>query len=306
MTISGLFKYVEIKTKITSLFPFIVITGYLLYMEQAIDVKLTSIFFAGMFLFDLTTTSINNYIDTKTNGMPLPFSRKFAFTVLCLLLIASTTLGMWLVALTDVIVLILGGLCFAAGVLYTYGPVPISRQPWGELVSGTFYGLVIPFILLYINMPKGYYISAGMSEHALHIDVQIAPMVAVLLLSVSPVCCTANIMLANNISDLEKDILVKRHTLPYYIGIPHALNLFAGLYYITYASTIALVATRILHPVSLLTLATIHPVRQNVAAFRKLQDKETTFPASIQNYIIIMSAMALAIWTSVFITRLCV
>ncbi len=74
---------------------------------------MTLIFFAAMFLFDLTTTAINNYIDTKTNAQTLQFKRSIALAIIFVLLGTSTILGLYLVYLTDIVVLLLGGLCFS-------------------------------------------------------------------------------------------------------------------------------------------------------------------------------------------------
>ncbi len=299
--ITGFLSYVEIKTKITSIFAFLMALGYLFYIGQQILLPQTLVFFAGMFIFDLTTTAINNYIDTRTNDQKLPFRRKNALAVIYFLFAAGAALGIWLAVLTDVVVLITGGICFLTGVLYTYGPIPISRQPLGEIVSGIFYGFVIPFLLLYINMPEGYYLTLGINSGIIKAEVSIIPMVTLLLLSVNPVCCTANIMLANNICDLEKDIKVKRFTLPYYLE-EKALYLFAGIYYIAYSATAIMVIAKILHPICLLSLLTIIPVQKNIKEFILKQEKATTFFASIKNYVIIMGALTLTIFVSGLIT----
>ena len=267
--------YVEIRTKITSLFAFVMTLAYLFFLKQEINIKLTAVFFLSMFLFDLTTTAINNYIDTKTNHQALQFDRKTALTIIMLMLVISITLGLYLAWSTDIVVLMLGGICFLCGVFYTYGPIPISRQPLGEIFSGIFYGLLIPFILLYINMPKGTYV-----------DLQFADF-----------CATANIMLANNICDLEKDIKVKRHTLPYYIG-KKSLNLFAFVYYATYIAAIIMVVFKVLPPIYLIFLISIIPVQKNIKQFMEKQEKSSTFICSIKNYIIIMSSNSLAIFIS--------
>ncbi|HZK02017.1 MAG TPA: UbiA family prenyltransferase [Anaerovoracaceae bacterium] len=293
--IAGLLRYVEIKTKITSVFPFMMILGYLLYKGQTIDIRRTLIFFVGMFIFDLTTTAINNYIDTKTNEQILPVNRQKALAIIFMLFAISLTFGVWLVLLTDIVVLIIGGICFICGVLYTYGPIPISRQPLGEIVSGIFYGLLIPFILLYINMPQGYFLSYELSINVIEVKFYVMPIVTILILSVNPVCCTANIMLANNICDLEKDVKVNRFTLPYYLK-EKALILFAWLYYITYPATALMVALKILHPLCLLSILTIIPVHKNVKIFLLKQDKDTTFLTSIKNYVIIMGSLTLTIF----------
>jgi 1,4-dihydroxy-2-naphthoate octaprenyltransferase len=130
---------------------------------------------------------------------------------------------------------------------------------------------------------------------------RIWPIITLLLISIIPFSTTANIMLANNICDLEKDILVKRHTLPYYIG-KKALYLFALLNYLPYAAVIAMVALQILHPVCLLSLASIIPVQKNINVFFKKQEKETTFICAIKNFILIMGANSLMIFISVLIS----
>lgn len=264
--------------------------SFLISMNQKIDWNLTGLFFTSMFVFDLTTTAINNYIDTKTNHQVLQFSRKNAFYIIVAMLSISTLTGLYLAYLTDIVVLLIGGLCFLCGVFYTYGPLPISRMPLGEVLSGIFYGLLIPFLLLYMNMPEDWILRLELSTQSVQIELQLLPILTVLLLSVAPTCATANIMLANNIADVEKDILVKRHTLPYYLG-DKALVLFAWTYYITYPAVIFMVAMQILSPICLLYLVTLPAVRRNTRTFVNRPDKGTTFIMSIKNYLIIMIAL---------------
>jgi 1,4-dihydroxy-2-naphthoate octaprenyltransferase len=292
--------YVEIKTKITSLFAFLMSLAYLFYRGQVVNWLNTLVFFASMFIFDLTTTAINNYIDTKTNDQELQFRRRSALAIIYLLFGISAVLGLYLVYLTDIVILLLGGLCFLTGVLYTYGPVPISRQPLGELLSGVFYGLLIPFIMFYINMPGNSIIALGLGWDRISLEIAVAPVLAVLLLSISPVCTTANIMLANNICDVEKDIAVKRYTLPYYLG-KKSLHLFALLYYLCYAAVVAMVLLKILSPVCLLILLTLWPVQKNINIFYGRQEKAVTFITSIKNYVLIMGSLSLLIFVSALI-----
>ncbi len=291
--------FIEIKTKITSLFAFLLALAYLFYIKQPIDWLATSVFFASMFIFDLATTAINNYIDTKTNHQTLQFKRNHALVILLLLLATSTVLGIYLVVLTDLVVLFMGGICFLSGILYTFGPIPISRLPLGEIVSGLFYGFFIPFLMLYINMPEGTFLTFDLNttSMAFYLRLNILPIITIILLSVAPVCTTANIMLANNICDLEKDVKVKRYTLPYYIG-EKAIPLFAWIYYVTYIATILMVLLNILSPLVLLSFLTIFIVQRHIRQFSELQNKETTFLVSIKNYIIIMGSNTLLIFLS--------
>lgn len=294
------FKYIEIATKITSTFVFFMTVAFLLYRKETINWRLTLIFFASMLIFDFTTTAINNYIDTRDNQQTLQYERRTALIIIYILFFISTFLGLYLVYLTDVVVLFLGGICFFCGVFYTYGPLPISRQPLGEFLSGLFYGFLIPFILFYINMPKGTLLNLHLSLVEIMVQIKVIPMLTLLLISIIPFCTTANIMLANNICDLEKDIAVKRHTLPYYIG-DKALYLFAGLYYLSYFTLIMMTVLRLLSPLCLLSLITIVLVQKNINTFFKKQDKATTFILSVKNYMIIMGSVTLLIFLSTFL-----
>ena len=114
--------------------------AFIFYMKGQIHPQRTIIFFFSMFLFDLTTTAINNYIDTKNNGQKLQFKRKTALLIIYILFAVSTALGLYLAYITDVVILLAGGLCFLCGVFYTYGPVPISRQPLGRSCREYFTG----------------------------------------------------------------------------------------------------------------------------------------------------------------------
>nr|WP_209010533.1 UbiA family prenyltransferase [Clostridium aminobutyricum] len=283
-------------TKITSTFAFLLTIVFLYYLKQPINWTLTGLFFVIMFLFDLTTTAINNYIDTKHNGKTLPFRRSAALAIIFVLLGISVFLGLYLAYLTDFIVLLLGGLCFLCGIFYTFGPLPISRQPWGEVLSGVFYGFFIPFLLMYINMPEGNYFSLEGNLNTITLQLQVFPILTVILLAVVPTCTTANIMLANNICDLEQDILVKRYTLPYYLGKKMSLYLFAALYYCTYLAVLFMVLMKILPPILLISLVSIIPVQKNINRFFEKQIKEVTFITSIKNYITIMSTNTLLVF----------
>ncbi|MEY8355729.1 UbiA family prenyltransferase [Lachnospiraceae bacterium 54-53] len=289
--------FVELRTKITSLLPFLMSLAYLFYRRQPVSGERSLLFFGSMFLFDLTTTAINNYIDTKTNGQKLPFPRGTAKLIIYLLFGVSTFLGLSLAYRTDLVVLLLGGLCFLCGVFYTWGPIPISRLPLGEIFSGLFYGLFIPFLMLYMNMPSGTFLTLTADWHAVRFSLNFAPVFSLLLLSAGPICATSNIMLDNNICDLEKDIAVGRYTLPYFLG-NRALEVFAGLYYAAYFAWTASVALKILSPVCLLALLTIIPVHKNIRRFRKEHIKEKTFVLSVKNYIIIVGTQTLMIFLS--------
>ena len=292
--------YVEIKTKITSTFPFLMALAYLYASGIRIQPLKTAVFFLGMFFFDLTATTVNNYCDTKKNHQTLQFSRYTAKAILISLFIISASLGLYLVYLTDWVVLLLGSLCFLFGVMYSYGPVPISHGPYGEIVSGLFYGLLIPAILIYINMPEGMVFSYSLVGGKLTMTLGVKPMLGLLMLSIVPFCLTANIMLANNICDLKHDIAVNRYTLPYYLG-DTALRLFAAIYYAAFMSVVVMVAVGFLPPLSLALMVFLIPVQKNINKFFKEQTKEDTFIVSVQNFLIVIIPHILLIYLGGFL-----
>ena len=287
-------KFVEIQTKITSLFAFANTLVFMIYQKQPINVPLMVIFFVAMFVFDLTTTGINNYIDSKDYPEMLPIPRKVAFASIITMLSLSTVLGLYLAYRTGIVVLLLGAFCFLLGIFYTFGPIPISRIPLGELFSGIAYGMFIPFLMLYINNPS-YYLTLSLSLKSITLSLQVVPLLSFLLFSLVTTFTTANIMLANNTCDLKKDEAVHRLTLVHYIGQPAAVKLFGWLYYSCYIAVILMVVFGILNPFALTFLLSFPLVWKNVSIFKKEQIKEKTFICSIRNFVIMNSAYLLSI-----------
>ena len=231
------FKYVEIRTKITSLFAFLMSVAFLFHSRQPINAKLTVIFFASMFIFDLTTTAINNYIDSRDYPEMLPLPRRASLIIIWVMFLISAALGLYLAYCTDIVVLLVGVLCFLCGVFYTYGPIPISRLPLGEVC-----GTLVPFLILYINMPKGTYLSLTLNFQEINLTLQVLPLLTLLLLCVIPTCLTAGIMLANNTCDVEKDVESGRRTLSVLLGRERARKLYHGVVYAWVAAIVVLVA----------------------------------------------------------------
>lgn len=278
--------YVEIRTKIASLLPFLLGLSYVLYTYKQVDIRNTLLFFISMLCFDMATTALNNYIDVKANGKKLEFSQKNAKKILCLLLFLATLWGLTLVFYTGIIVLVLGALCFGVGVFYTFGPLPISRMPLGEVFSGLFMGLFIPFLVVFINAPEASLIYITFTNWILEVSFNILDLLRLGVVTVPAITGIANIMLANNICDLDEDVSVNRFTLPYYTGVENALSIFAALYYLGFAAIIIMVVFGILPIYGLIAIVGLIPIYQNISKFRKQQSKTITFPLSVQNLVI--------------------
>ena len=278
--------YVEIRTKIASLLPFLLGLSYVLYTYKQVDIRNTLLFFISMLCFDMATTALNNYIDVKANGKILEFSQKTAKQILYFLLILAILLGLALVFYTGVIVLVLGALCFGVGIFYTFGPVPISRMPLGEIFSGLFMGLFIPFLVVFINAPEDSLIYFTFTNWLLQVSFNILDLLKLGVVTIPAITGIANIMLANNICDLDEDVKVNRFTLPYYTGVKNALNIFAALYYLGFAAIIIMVVFGMLPIYGLIAIVGLIPIYQNISKFRKQQSKTITFPLSVQNLVI--------------------
>ena len=63
MTIPVFLEFVEIQTKLASLFPFVMGHLFTLYPFGTINALNTILFFIAMVVFDMATTAINNTMD---------------------------------------------------------------------------------------------------------------------------------------------------------------------------------------------------------------------------------------------------
>lgn len=279
--------YVEIQTKITSLLTFVLALGFMRVSNLEIKPLPTILFFLSMLIFDLTTTAINNYIDAKGNGIHTGYTAKQGKMIIYTMFIVAAGLGIALVMVSDVIVLVLGGFCFLVGIFYTWGPIPISRLPFGEAISGVMYGLFIPFILMHASNSH-YLLSISYDAGVLSGTLDVLAFSRFLLVFLVPTLLTASIMLANNTCDLEADIVVNRYTLVFYIGKRNAVILMRSMFVAIY-TLIALAGVLGVMPIySLLTLLSAPLVFKNCEAYARDLVKKVSFKYIIKNFIIVM------------------
>jgi len=291
--------YVEIRTKLASIMPALLGLFYVAYAYQHLNWLNTVLFLFSMICFDMATTAINNYMDTRINQAPLPLPLPAARIILALLLILATASGLILAARSNLIVLLCGAVCFLVGIAYTAGPAPIAFMPLGEAFSGLFMGFLIPFLAVLINAPAGSLADIDWRGWIFSLTFNLQALLLLFILCLPAVCGIANIMLANNICDLEKDIANKRHTLPYHIGVKTAIRLFAALYGLAFLDIILIAIIGILPAYVLAVLIAALPVGRNIARFRENQDKKDTFPLSVQNFMLIMAPLTVIGLTAV-------
>lgn len=308
MSLAVFLEVVEIRTKVASIFPFIMgILFSLVYFHEFHPLN-TIIFFVGMILFDLTTTSINNYMDFKKakskvykyeqnvigrEKIPETLVRNMIFGMLALTLL----IGLYLTWMTGWLLLLMGLVVCFIGVFYTFGPVPLSRMPLGEVFSGVTMGLGIFAITIYLNTvtQRVFYLDIDFATGTFGLVGHLWAVCAIVLASLPLVFTIANIMLANNLRDLETDIENHRYTLVYYIGRTNGIHLFQGLMLASYGAILIGFLFGLYQWPILLVFLTLPKIRQNLKEHQASLPHPRSFGYSIKNMILFNSSYALGL-----------
>lgn len=306
MDINSFLKLVEIKTKAASITPFILGNLYLFYHYDNFYLANFSLFFLSLLAADMGTTAVNNYQDYKRAQKKAGYNyekhnaivkydlgEKTVKKTFFILFTAAILIGILLFLRTDIVVLLIGALSFLVGILYTSGPIPISRTPSGELFSGFFMGFFISFLAIYIHNLE--LLNIFREAGKIIIEMIYYDIIKIFIFSLPLILGIANIMLANNICDIEDDIVNERYTLAIYIGKVKSLKLFKYLYYLSYLSIFISVILNILPIYSFLVLLTYLLVEKNINTFFKKQSKKETFELAVQNFLIINYGTALTL-----------
>lgn len=312
MTLGVFLKLVEIQTKLASLFPFLIGVLFSLNYFGTVNWLNTLIFFVGMLVFDMTTTAINNFMDYKKAKDEIykrevnivgqaNLKEKQVSRLIILMLIISAVVGMILTYRTGWLLLIMGGICCFIGVFYTYGPVPLSRMPLGELFSGVTMGFGIFMMTVYINAYQLNFFFLQIENWVFVMRGDLKVLLILLIASLPMVFTIANIMLANNLCDMEEDVKNHRYTLPYYIGREVGIKLFNILMYACYIVVIFGVVVGIYKWPVLLVLLTLPLTKKNLESFNKEQVKQKTFIISIKNLVIFNVTLIVGLMMSLFL-----
>lgn len=311
MSLKAYLNFVEIPTKVASVIPFIVGVIYTMYRYGEINVVNLTTMFISMITFDMATTAINNYCDYKNeikhldgeyeggNAMFIHnISQKAGLLTIYILLTIATIFGIILTFKTNILILLIGIVCFSIGIFYTFGPIPISRMPLGEVFAGVFQGFFIPFITIYVSIYNKGFFGIDLDGCMIIAKFSLVEGIAIAMMTIPLIGGIANIMLANNICDLEDDIKVSRFTLPYYITKDVAIKLYKYTYYFVYLSIVVSVITKILPVSALLSILSLCVVQKNISIFEKNTVKSQTFITSVKNFIILGITYILSIMIS--------
>ncbi|KAF1301552.1 1,4-dihydroxy-2-naphthoate polyprenyltransferase [Enterococcus sp. JM9B] len=308
MSLKVFLEVVEIKTKIASVFPFLMGVLFSISYFHGFHFLNTLLFFIGMLIFDLTTTAINNYMDfEKAKSEEYKYQQnvigrenvapKLVQRMILGMLVFVLLIGIILTIRTGWLLLVMGFVCCFIGVFYTFGPIPLSRMPLGEVFSGVTMGLGIFAMVVYVNTvsPQVFYLDLQLKAGTFALTGNFWQVAALVWASLPLIFTIANIMLANNLRDLETDIKNHRYTLVYYIGREHGIKLFSLLMLSCYAVLIVGVFLRVFEWPVLIALGTFPKVRQHLRAHRKELPQPHSFVYSLKNMVLFNSAYAIGL-----------
>ena len=300
MGIISFLKLVEIQTKVASIIPYMVGTAFALYKFDNFNMKNAILLFLSMIIFDMTVTAINNYVDyikaIKKEGFGYEehnaitkygLKPKTVLGIIIVMLIVSSLLGILLFLNTNIIILLVGLVCFTIGIFYSFGPIPISRTPFGEIFSGVTMGFFITFLAIYIHIFDKGILNISIIDGNFELMINLRVIISIFVISIPLIVGIANIMLANNICDMEDDFINRRFTLPIYIGKENALSIFKYLYYIGFVGISIGVILKVLPIISLLVLLVFIPINKNIKLFYTVQSKKDTFVLAVKNFVLL-------------------
>lgn len=306
MTFVAFLKHVEIQTKIASLFPFFIGNLFAAYYFEKFSFSHALVMFVSLLCIDMATTALNNYMDykraVKKHGynfeihnaiVNYKLSESGVVITILLLLAVGMGMGLLLVLMTDWVVLLIGMASFAVGIVYSFGPLPISRTPFGELFSGFFMGFFIVFLSVYIHLDALELIHVVLSTQEVQLIIQWQELLMIGLYSLPLILGISNIMLANNICDMDDDFENKRYTLPILIGKPKALFIFKWSYMLALLMIPVFIVLGIWSWYGMFALIIIKPIGDCIRDFKREQKKETTFVNAVKAFTIISLMMAL-------------
>lgn len=300
--ISYFINYVELKTKVASVFPFLIACLYYINILNEDGVKYINfiIFFISMICFDMLTTAINHYraFEEEVNDpadydqnilkqmSSLQLNMKTNKNILITLFIIAVVAGIVLVFLSNIGVLLLGMLSFLIGILYSTGPKPISHTFIGELFAGGTMGIILPVIVIFTQYD--------------YIPFQLNPFLILVFIPLA--FLIANILLANNTSDLEKDLNNNRKTIVAYIGTKKATTLMHVYNVIAYIFIIVAYLFHFLDSwIFLLIILTYPFTLRNINIFRKDISKKRTFKLVVNNFILFSITYIILFLINIFI-----
>lgn len=179
-----------------------------------------------------------------TRGAVTP---KLISTMIKVLMIVPIIIGLYLSATITWWYIPAGIICILISFLYSGGPKPISRTPFGEISSGIAMGFAIVLI-------TGFAWTRELS-------------LAFLIPALPATLLVGSIMLTNNIRDIRNDEKHGRRTLPIVLGRDRAIRLMSITYIFNFIWIGAWIYLKVLPIPALLALIAIIPAFKTINIF---------------------------------------
>ncbi|KGH99568.1 prenyltransferase [Oenococcus oeni] len=300
------FQLISLPQKLTGLMPLLFGFAYAQYAFGRIDWINTLLYFLAQFCVALFVSGFNHvqdfkkakdskYLETTNIISYRHLNPKHVLYLMFSFLLIACSIGIILVFRTNLILLFIGGAAIFVAIFYTAGPIPLSRLPLGEMLSGPVEGFGTVFIASFINMPYLPIFLSFHSEWIVNLTVNLAVLFQLLLVGLPFAILDSTVMFADNICDLKQDIKNERYTLPFYLGKKKAVQIYPFWPSTALLSILISVIFNYLPIWSLLVLLLLPWIIKNTHAFMQFQDKATTFKSAINNLLMIGAAQVLII-----------
>ncbi|MDO4634533.1 MAG: UbiA family prenyltransferase [Streptococcus sp.] len=192
--------------------------------------------------------------------------------VIFFFLLVSILLGIWLVYLTNIVLLFIGIICYSVAIFYTFGPYSISRSPFGEVTVFIIY-LISYFIAVYIQ--KSSILSIYFLNNHIHFYINLTIILKTLFIFLSIAFLSTNFMLINNICDYDEDIKNDRKTLVHYLGENLSIKLYDLLMILSFISFLLQIIFGIIPIYSIVFLFILYLIALNTKRnFRRYHTKD--------------------------------
>lgn len=303
MKAGAFIELVELRTKTASILPFLGGTLFAVYQFKTFDLVNGILMLVSLLCIDLATTTLNNLLENITERSVFhyagrKYSKASAIRLVMVLLFCAILTGGYLGTRTGPITWFIGILSFGIGLTYSAGPLPIQRTPYGELLAGGVMGLGIFFLACFIHLGPDSFQAFTFGDR-FTLDFNYKHLGSILLVALPFMGAIANVMLANNISDLDDDLKKRRYTLPVSIGKNDALFLFNLIYLATGGTVLLAVIAKQLPLTGLLMVFVYGLVMRNARRFSVKPNKKTTFPLALMNLNLIGGGLILIIGTAI-------
>jgi 1,4-dihydroxy-2-naphthoate octaprenyltransferase len=229
MNVQQFLRVVEIRTKIISGSTLALALLYVNRVQGSVQIVSAVLMVIAALLVDMATTAFNSFFDyihrvdsKETNResdkvlVHQGVAPGHALIISLGLYVVAGVLGIILTLWHGWIILVLGLASLLVGFLYSGGPYPISRTPFGEVFAGGFLGPILFIITLYTQSR--------------------VPNLRDLLATLPSFFHIAAILTVNNTCDIQGDTFAGRKTLSILLGEKSSKILIGILIFLSYGA----------------------------------------------------------------------